>query len=133
MISHKDFQDAHGNIDWKSYRAAEIAAGERCSSCDTFIYPGTGHPTECADCKTMRNSNSNVYHNSHIRCPACSHVTHPYEADIYEVYQEGDHLIRCEECDHEFMVSTSVKYTFESPEILETNKRRSVESVDDIK
>lgn len=40
--------------------------------------------------------------------------------DNYTLYEDGDHDVFCEDCGHEFMVTTYVSYSFCSPGLRDT-------------
>lgn len=113
MISFEDHKDAEGKINWQSYDAAQITAGEKCRKCRKLIYPGKGYETSCYDCQSLSDGVSSV-HSRFIRCPKCHTTWDPYESEDYNVFEEGEHEVWCSECEHEFVVSTTVSFSFDS-------------------
>jgi hypothetical protein len=56
----------------------------------------------------------------YVICPYCVYAMdtcYGYE-DLPELYEEGDHVITCPECDQDFILNTSISYYYE------TEKRR---------
>lgn len=56
----------------------------------------------------------------YVICPYCGYAMdtcYGYE-DFPELYEEGDHVITCPECDQDFILNTSISYYYE------TEKRR---------
>lgn len=45
-------------------------------------------------------------------CPYCGEFLEI--DDDYEIYEDGDHIAYCENCDSEFMVTTHVSYSYDS-------------------
>jgi DNA-directed RNA polymerase subunit RPC12/RpoP len=114
-----DFKRPDGNTDWASYEKAQIQNGETCSECKSCLIFPTGQPRICGSCKAMKEDKGEVSHDDDIRCPACRTTWDPRDTEDYDVLEDGEHDIRCPECDHEFTVSTSVSFTFTSPELIE--------------
>lgn len=112
-----DHKLADGNIDWSAYRLAQKANGEICTKCGGYvsIFGGNGHPDQCHDCKSLTESSEEVSHHDIIRCPACGHEMNVSDFEDGRLYGDGEHNVSCDECDHDFEVSTSVSYTFTSP------------------
>jgi len=115
-VNFKDYTDEDGSIDWDACRVAEVANGQRCSSCGTFILMPSGHSTTCSACTSLTHDKEHVYHEARVRCPKCGEVWNPWETEDFQLMQEGEHNVQCDQCDHEFEVSTSVTYSFQSPE-----------------
>lgn len=115
-IKMDDHEDAEGHIDFNAYRKAQVANGERCQTCGSYvaILDPSGSPTECASCKDFHGIEE-VDHSSCLRCPQCGGAWDPYDAENYEVLSEEEHEVSCPTCDYEFTVSTLVSYTFTSP------------------
>jgi hypothetical protein len=116
ITSISDHKLADGTLNWESYRLAQKANGEICSKCGgyTSIFGGKGHPDQCPSCKSM-DEPSEATHHSTIRCPACGHQMDVRDMERGELYEDGEHDVTCNECEHEFEVSTSVSFSFESP------------------
>lgn len=104
-----------GNIDWTAYRKAQTENGEICSKCRSHITFAKGHETACRDCDKLENDDGEVWSDNYIRCPKCSVTWQPYEREHYELLEDGSHDVTCQNCDHDFTVSTSISWTFNSP------------------
>ena len=117
MIQMDDFRKPDGQVDWAAMREAEIAAGERCYKCGAIIMLEQGVRTLCYNCKALL-EDGEVRHGCFVRCPACKDSWGIVDSEDYECYEEGEHKVTCGECDHTFEVTTSVSYTFTSPEII---------------
>jgi hypothetical protein len=112
-----DFKDGAGNIDWKAYRRAEVANGERCSrpECEaSFIFSANGKPTLCNPCKEMASERGEIRHDDLVRCPKCGHSWAPDPVDD-SVFSDGENSVACEKCDHDFEVTTIISFSFKSP------------------
>ena len=72
----------------------------------------------CYDCRCMKNDNGEVDHHDYIRCPKCKNVVDAYEVYEGELNEEGEHEAWCDECNHEYTISTRVEFTFTSPALL---------------
>lgn len=117
MLDFDDFKNDDNSIDWTAYRSARVDLGEVCSKCDTYImFGGKGYRVECGSCIALKRDTQEVQHDNLLRCPACGHSWDPGDCENYAVYSDGDHDVSCHECDHDFLISTSVSYTFTSPE-----------------
>ncbi len=122
-VKSVDFKDADGGIDWKAFQKARLENGEVCESCrDSIVYP-RGHRASCLDCEDLSLADE-VSHGSRIRCPKCGAVWDPHEAENYDVFEDGEHEVSCQECDCDFTVSTDVSYTFTSPAKLDAIEAR---------
>lgn len=122
MISFEDFRLADGNIDWRALQQAEVKAGERCYRCYAMIRPLTKSTGErlCYDCKQLDEAKTEeVEHQRLIRCPKCSHLSDvtEWDCDYAEVFTDGEHDVQCDECQHEFDISTRVEFYFTSPKL----------------
>lgn len=103
----------------KRERQVKIDSGENCSRCGIWIFTlngGPGHRRECIACRAISEDRGEVSHTKYIRCPKCGESWNPWEGDDYDVFEEGPSSVTCGECDHEFEVTTTVSYTFTSPE-----------------
>lgn len=124
MISMKDFEDEKGHVDWKAYREAEEKAGEICFKCGTYIHSLTSEYTQCGECKRL-DKKEEVYHTRFIRCPKCEHLFTPDEERwpgvARDLYEDGEHEVCCQECEHQFEISTQVTYEFQSPKLEKLN------------
>ncbi len=107
-----------GKVDWKAYRAAEIANGYRCSKCDAYIFRGCGYKQECSSCKDLLLPEE-IRHEDIIRCPYCKHEEFVCHTECYELYEDGDHSFSCSNCEKEYEISTWVSYSFKSPPLIE--------------
>jgi DNA-directed RNA polymerase subunit RPC12/RpoP len=59
-----------------------------------------------------------VMHDDLIRCPKCGHqdCISDWDCDYSEEkYSEGEHTVACGECEHEYVISTRVSYSYTSP------------------
>lgn len=119
MIKMKDYEDTEGNLDWRAYNEAQVAAGEKCSKCHAYISFSKGRMTECNDCKTLDQDHGEVSHDDFIRCPRCGHTHYAHDGDSYEILADGEHGYSCMECNYDFEITTHVSFTFNSPERLE--------------
>lgn len=119
MISFKSFEGPDGKIDWDGYRKAEIAAGDRCYKCGSMIIFGRGYRDQCASCKSLEEDKGEVWHDDKVRCPKCRHLMQVHGSELYDLYDEGEHDVSCQNCDHDFTVSTRVSHSFQSPELIE--------------
>jgi len=113
-----DFKQPDGNTDWSAYTKAQVASGERCSKCGSYILFGSGYPQECSPCKHLQDDKDEVTHDDLVRCPACGRTFDP-RGDDYEVYSEGENDVTCPSCEREFTITTEVSYSFTSPARLE--------------
>jgi len=120
MITFKDYEDDKGNVDWKAYDAAQVAAGEKCEKCGTHIIFSKGFMAECGNCKALSQDHGEVSHDGFIRCPRCGHSDYVHGNDYDEIFEEGEHQFSCTECDYDFEISTHVSFTFDSPARLES-------------
>lgn len=127
MISFKDYEGADGKIDWKSYRKAEVAAGERCYECGGIIIFGHGYRTKCAECRSLEEDRGEVCNSHSARCPKCRHVMNVSNCDLYRLYEEGDHEITCQSCEHDFEVITVVQHMFRSPALIDESSESEPE------
>lgn len=118
MLLFDDYRKEDGNVDWKAYRAAEVAAGERCYQCGGSIMFAKGYRTSCLNCQGMDSNKGKVRHDSLIRCPKCGATTQTDGRWEEGIHADGEHDVMCYECDHTFTVTTYVSYSFESPERL---------------
>jgi len=128
MIDFSDYRNEDGEIDWAAYHKAEIDNGERCITCGTHmfsIWEENNYPHKCIQCKELKEP-SKVTHDKLIRCPKCKEKWEPADTEDYEVFQDGEHDICCQHCDHEFTISTMVQYNFTSPELCKEEEHEEV-------
>lgn len=116
MVNLDNYKKEDGRYDWNAYHRAQVNAGERCTACRQIIIFGNGYPSKCNDCERIQEDADEVSHDSRIRCPKCRH-TSPID-DRYELYSEGEHDVSCDECGHDFQISTYVSHSFRSPALL---------------
>lgn len=116
MVNFEDFQE-NNKIDWVAYRKAKVAAGEECYQCGGFILFAKGVPALCISCQELDTSDQEVSHSKLIRCPKCKHASFvdEYSCDSRYIYDEGEHEVTCNNCNHQFSISTHVTYLFTSP------------------
>lgn len=57
-------------------------------------------------------------HASRMRCPQCAETSNVREATNGETRREGKHTVDCVKCGYEFVIVTSVAYTYTSPAII---------------
>lgn len=94
------------------------SVGEECYKCGHWILFGHGYRELCSDCKSLRDYKGEVSNNHAVRCPKCKHEMSGEDLYDTNLWEEGDHEVMCQECEHEFTVSTSITYTFHSPELV---------------
>jgi uncharacterized CHY-type Zn-finger protein len=122
IVSVADHQTPDGKMDWKSYNAASEAArrqdindGVYCSSCGAYlIFNRGGGRQRCGQCRGLSEPGE-LTHDRLIRCPACGDTFNPGDNDHYKLYGDGEHSVTCQNCDHQFEVSTHISYSFTSP------------------
>lgn len=131
MIDYKDFKNADGTTDWKAYDQAKINAGEKCYKCGSFVYPAKGYKTVCYDCKELEENKEEVTHDSLIRCPYCRHSWNVSDNENYECFEDGSHTLQCPKCDTEFEITTTIEYSFTSPELIDIKDDDGGEIVDE--
>ena len=116
--NYQDYKTPTGQLDWKALAAARIANGENCSQCNRIIVgERRGLRQLCGQCRNIAEPGE-LRHSSIFRCPSCRHTSTPERAELYELYDDGEHEITCDRCDHTFSVETHVSYTFTSPAVL---------------
>ncbi len=104
--------------DYRQRHAQEVEEGKWCCKCNAFLLFSHGFPERCADCQKIDKPDE-LRHDHFVRCPKCKSTWQPYEHEEYEVFEEGQHEICCQECDHSFEVETWIQYTFTSPPIID--------------
>lgn len=127
MARMERYQDEDGSVDWDRLHAAENADGSRCYKCGDYLVIAVGHRRRCRDCENMATSKDAVGHDKNIRCPRCKVETDPYEFEMYELFQDGDHDVTCQECNYTFEISTIVRYSFTSPPTVPWNDAEEAE------
>lgn len=100
-------------------REWEKATGRRCQMCGVFDVSDKGYPCTCYECTHLVTDKGEVRHSDYIRCPKCRSQSQPGDCEMYELFEEGEHRVTCQFCENEFEVSTSISYTFRSPELIE--------------
>lgn len=106
-----DFKNPEtGRYDWERYNKAQRENGEKCIQCGAFIIFAAGYPRNCAACDAMSSNRNEVEHNSRIRCPGCGH-----SREVEDLYEAGEHSVRCSWCEREFSVETKISFSFVSP------------------
>lgn len=118
-MSLEQFTRADGSIDWKAWDANRVANGVLCYRCErTASFLTTpGHRKLCAACEQMDGPDE-AESDDFIRCPKCGHqenISH-WDGDYGdEKYTEGEHEVRCSECDHGYTIETHISYSYTSP------------------
>ena len=54
--------------------------------------------------------------NRNPKCPHSGESHKVSDREWWELYEEGDHTVTCPSCDHDFIVRTSVSYSFSTDE-----------------
>jgi hypothetical protein len=55
-------------------------------------------------------------HNNDPKCPHCDTIIDISAGELYELYEEGEHDIRCSCCEKKIVVITHVKFSFSTDE-----------------
>lgn len=123
MAKIEDYRLPNGCINWASYQKAQIADGDICSRCHQYIVSIAHTKGEqlCYSCSHLDlDKSESVDHSKFARCPKCGYLSDLSQWDgcASFVYQEGEHLVGCNECDYDFEISTTVEYTFTSPPMI---------------
>lgn len=120
MIQTDDYKNHEGKVDWKALREARVEAGEICQTCFEHFHLFIGRKRSCEDCLKLEQEENEVETASIVRCPFCKHKK-PIdgEMDAYTIYEEGSHLLTCDECDEDFEIRTKVQFSFISPKLTE--------------
>jgi len=131
MFVNMDDHRKDGQLNWDSYRKAQIENGEYCYKCNThMIFGGNGYRKCCNSCNDLYKKSS-IDHKKFIRCPACNHTFPVFESGYYELMTEGEHEVSCEECGYDFMVETTIQYNFRSPDLIEEESESEEEFVEE--
>ena len=117
MVHMKDYEKPDGSLDWGAYRKAQIAEGEVCYQCGTYIFLGAqGSQRLCSACKRLVTSSEKEEHPLLVRCPDCGHRESAEEAvHGFRGYDEEECSVYCGVCGNEYTVIVHVNYEFESP------------------
>lgn len=121
IIKLDDFTSVDGDIDWCAYRKAQVANGEECTLCGACIPRPHGHPTKCSSCEEIKGKEE-LGHETFVRCPKCGDYWDPTHSEDYDLFEDGEHGVSCQDCGCDFTVSTSVSYWFTSPSLLESTE-----------
>jgi hypothetical protein len=130
MISYTAYQRGDGTVDWESYRAAQVEAGEICKTCGKILLgfsifgnkPISGK-RDCYDCHTIANDKDEVTHEVFIRCPHCKLTMDVMKDELYELTkEEGENETTCHHCNEDFSVETFITFSFKSPPLKETSE-----------
>ncbi len=119
MVKMDDFRGEDKCIDWHAFHKAQIEAGEICQRCQTHITLSMfnkGIATLCYQCREATEKTEELWHDKFVRCPKCGHLWDPSECEDYDLLGDGEHDATCPECDHDFEISTSISFSFKSPE-----------------
>jgi uncharacterized protein YlaI len=127
MIKMEDYRSKDGNIDWSSYYKAQTDAGEKCYECGKYIFnmfkrDYIARREKCKECNLLETNSDEVNHHSFIRCPKCRATMNIHNFESYELHNDGEHEIMCQECEHEFEIRTDIEYSFSSPELIKPKK-----------
>jgi len=119
----EDYRGTDGNIDWSLYYKAQKDAGETCYECGQYIVnvlkrDFIPHRQKCKNCESMESDPREISHHSFIRCPKCKATMIVSDLESYRLYNDGEHEIMCQECEHEFEIRTDIEYSFNSPELI---------------
>lgn len=87
----------------------------KCSQCNKPILLSR-HRTYCGECIEMNRNVNETEHSRLIRCPECQAQISMY--DLEDILTDGDHLVTCPMCDHDFEITTRLEYYFESPALI---------------
>jgi len=129
-----DYKDEKGLVNWTAYRQAQIANGEICSRCRGYVgYSYNRQPfrTECSECKELRGTDEIYTNEKGIRCPNCRHIIDPTHDCDMDVYKDGTHTVTCDGCEHEFEVTTTVTYSWSSPQVIDHSSYDEPEDEDE--
>ena len=119
-----DFKDSNGKLDWDAYKKYEVSIGSRCNKCGAYILFEKGFPDHCNQCKKLDNPGEVNFGNA-VRCPSCTKSFDPYDYELYDILEDGEHTIICPDCDYEFEISTHVTFEFDSPALLGEHNEES--------
>lgn len=132
-VSYSEFKGPDGKIDWAAHRLAyeearklDVDDGVLCETCGTYLIFAKGHRQQCGQCKQLGDPGE-LIHDRFVRCPACGVTVGPSDANSsgrHGLFEDGDHTVFCNACDHEFMVNTQVSYAFTSPARLDRANER---------
>lgn len=128
MINIEDYKQSNGNIDWTTFRKAQVSAGEICSQCSKYlirIIDSSFGPALCGACKSLETTPGPVRHSTFIRCPKCRESFDPSPWEDSWAFQEGSHNINCPNCDHKFEITVEVQFSYESPKLVGENQDES--------
>lgn len=116
LVRLEDHRREDGSIDWQTYRAAQVNAGERCTRCGAHRISVFGNNVmgPCGPCAALEARTEEVDHACYVRCPKCGESWDLSEHDDYEVYADGEHKLQCAACNHTFEI-THVSFSFTSP------------------
>jgi DNA-directed RNA polymerase subunit RPC12/RpoP len=120
MVDIENYENENGEINWVEYNKAKIENGDECYTCGTQIFFSKGCRQQCSQCDNIK-KDKKLSHDKFVRCPKCRKTWNPMGSEDWELFQEGDHGIWCNDCGHEFEIYVIVKYTFKSPKLLEKN------------
>lgn len=105
--------------------ANQVAAGERCEDCGQWIFkssPSTGK-AKCYGCRQFVTTTKDVTHESRLRCPHCRHSFDAVaDGDDCERCAEGEHSVCCPECERDFSIYTTIRFSYKSPELEQPNE-----------
>ena len=92
----------------------------KCKKCNGYIINFSNKPDGdyCGDCVELLTKDDQVKYNKYVRCPKCRNIFDPGNSEMPSLFEEGDHEIYCDKCDHEYVVSTYIEFSFTSPAMI---------------
>ena len=104
-----------------------------CKRCGK-IFDGLSFETECYQCNSEihleriqkaietaePDETVDTWSNDYVVCPYCGSAIdarHTGYCDFPEAYEEDEHEIHCDECDHDYILRTFVSYSWETEKI----------------
>lgn len=135
MIDFEACKKSDGTMDYQKYNEIRKqeneerkANGELCNmpDCNRFILWSKGYPQTCPECKSLDNPEE-LNHPSNVRCPKCGYHWSVFDSEDYDSLADGGHEVSCQDCGHEFEITTSISYDFKSPERMKEGEDKEQE------